>query len=126
VLSPNGNSGIFVHGGLGYTAIKIRIETNDQVIPQLELNYRKGYDRLTNGLNIHQFVGYALMSNRGVLNFYGGFYFQQGFTRNARDIFFDRPDDPVSKEIRQDFQAGLRLGWFIPIYKRLPKEYYYN
>jgi hypothetical protein len=126
VLSPNKNSGLFIHGGIGYSAIKIRVETNNQVVPQIELNYRKGYDRLTTGVNIHQFIGYALMSNRGVLNFYGGFYFQQGFTRNVRNIFFDQPDEIVSKKIRNDFQAGIRFGWFIPIYKRLPKEFYYD
>lgn len=126
VFSPNKNSGIFVHAGLGYMAHKIRIETNDQVIPQLELDYRKGYDRLTVGLSLHQFVGYAFMSNRGLVNFYGGLYFNQGFTHNARDIFFDQPDVPVSKDLRQDLQYGFKLGWFIPIYKRLPKDFYTN
>lgn len=126
VWSPNINSGILVKAGVGYTMSKIRVESNDQVIPQLELNYRKGYDRFTYGWNLDQFLGYALMANRGVVNFYGGFYFQEGFTRNARDIFFDQPDEPVSKELRLDMQVGLRVGWFIPIYKRLPKEFYYN
>jgi hypothetical protein len=42
VLSPNTNSGILIHAGIGYTLHKLRIETTDQVIPQLELDYRKG------------------------------------------------------------------------------------
>lgn len=126
IFSPNKNSGLFIHGGVGYLAHKIRVETNNQVIPQLELDYRKGYDRLTVGINFHQFVGYAFMANKGLVNFYGGFYLQQGLTRNARDIFFDQPDIPVSKELRNDLQYGFKLGWFIPIYKRLPKDYYFN
>ena len=29
----------------------MKIETNEQVVPQLELDYKKGYDRLTTGIN---------------------------------------------------------------------------
>ena len=126
VLSPNKNSGIFVHAGVGYLAHRMRVETQEQVIPQLELDYKKGYDRFTAGPNAHQFLGYAFMSNAGFLNFYGGFYIQEGFTQNKRTIFFDQPTIPVSSETRLDFQYGVKVGWFIPFYKRQPKEFYYN
>ena len=126
VLSPNKNSGIFVHAGVGYLAHKMRVETQEQVIPQLELDYKKGYDRLTIGPNAHQFLGYAYMSNGGFMNFYGGFYTQEGFTQNKRTIFFDQPTIPVSSETRLDIQYGVKVGWFIPFYKRQPKEFYYN
>jgi hypothetical protein len=126
VLSPNANSGIFIHGGAGILAHKLRIETNNQVVPPIEAEYRKGYDRLTMGLNVHQFVGYSYMSNRGLVNFYGGFYFQEGFTKNQRTINFDEPNIPVSTKTRLDIQYGFKLGWMIPIYKRLPKDYYFD
>lgn len=126
VLSPNKNSGIFVHAGVGYLAHKMRVETQEQVIPQLELDYKKGYDRFTAGPNAHQFLGYAFMSNAGFMNFYGGFYIQEGFTQNKRTIFFDQPTIPVSSETRLDIQYGVKVGWFIPFYKRQPKEFYYN
>ncbi|MFT7343937.1 MAG: hypothetical protein ACI9XP_000514 [Lentimonas sp.] len=126
IFGSNKNSGLFIQAGAGYLAYKLRIETQDHVVPQIELDYKKGYDRLTVGLNTHQFLGYAFMANRGFVNFYGGFYIQEGFTRNARDIFYDQPNTPVSKDLRLDLQYGLKLGWFIPIYKRLPKEFYYD
>lgn len=126
ILSPNKNSGFLVTAGVGYLMHKVRIETQDQVVPQLELDYRKGYDRLTAGINTSQFLGYSYMANQGFLNFYGGFYFQQGYTYNQREIFYDQPDTPVSKEMMLDLQYGFRLGWLIPIYKRKPKEYYFN
>ena len=126
VLSPNENSGIFIHFGLGYLLHKLRLETQDQVVPQLELDYKKGYDRLTVGPCLHQFVGYSFMANSGFLNFYGGFYVQEGFTQNKRTIFFDQPDSPVSTETRLDIQYGAKLGWLIPFYKRQPKDFYYN
>lgn len=126
VLSPNKNSGIYVNAGLGFLMHKIRVETQDHVVPQLELDYRKGYDRLSTGLNTHQFLGYAFMANQGFVNFYGGFYVQEGFTYNQREIFFDQPDEPVSTEMMLDIQYGIRLAWMIPIYKRKPKDYYFN
>ncbi len=126
VLSPNKNSGIFVHAGVGYLQYKARIETPHQVVPLIEKNYRKGYDRYSTGINFHQFVGYAFMANNGFWNFYGGFYIQEGLTYNRREIFFDEPDIPVSKKMRLDMQYGFKIGWFIPFYKRKPKDFYFN
>ena len=126
VGKSNRNSGIYLHGGAGYLVHKIRVESRDQVVPQLELDYRKGYDHLTSGLNLHQFAGYAFMANTGVVNFYGGIYVQEGFTKNRRTIFFDMPDTPVPTNTRLDVQFGLKAGWFIPIYKRKPKDFYFN
>ena len=126
VFSPNENSGLFLRGGVGYLQHKIRVETQDQYIPTLETSYRKGYDRYTTGFNFHEFVGYSFMANQGVVNFYGGFYFSQGLTKNRREIFFDQPDTPVPTNWRLDGQMGIKLGWYIPIYERKPKEFYYD
>ena len=126
VFSPNNNSGLYFNFGVGYLAHHLKIESQDQVIPSIELDYRKGYDRLTSGVNINQFLGYSFMSNSGFYNFYFGAYFQQGFTKNRRTIFFDQPDIPVSQELMFDAQIGFRFGWLIPVYKRQPKLYYFN
>lgn len=126
VLSPNENSGIYANIGAGFLAHKVRIETQEQVIPSLELDYKKGYDRLTQGLNFHQFLGYAFMANQGFVNFYGGLYVQEGLSFNQREIFFDRPDTPVSQDLMIDIQYGFKLAWLIPIYKRKPKDFYFN
>ena len=32
----------------------------------------------------------------------------------------------VSKEMMIDLQSGFKVAWLIPIYKRVPKEYYFN
>lgn len=126
IFAPNANSGIYVHAGAGYTQHKMRIETNSQYVPSLELNYKKGYDRYTTGLNFHQFIGYAFMANQGIVNFYGGLYLQQGLTYNRREVFFDQPNTPVSTKQRLDLLTGFKFGWFIPVYKRKPKDFYYN
>lgn len=126
IWSPNPNSGLYVNFGAGYLLHRLRVETQDHVVPQLELDYRKGYDRLTVGANIKQFVGYAYMANQGAANFYGGLWAQQAFTYNQRTINFDQPDVPVSTDLRLDLQFGFKVGWLIPIYKRQPKEFYFN
>ena len=126
VFSPNNNSGLYFNFGVGYLVHHLKIESQDQVIPSIELDYRKGYDRLTTGVNINQFIGYSFMSNSGFYNFYFGAYFQQGFTKNRRTIFFDQPDIPVSQDLMLDGQIGFRFGWLIPVYKRQPKSYYFN
>ena len=66
------------------------------------------------------------MADQGIYNFYAGFYFQQGFTRNQRSQFWDKPNETVSQDIRLDLMYGFRVGWLIPIYKRQPKDFYFN
>ena len=125
-LNVNKNSGVFIHGGIGFLLHKMKIETNEQVVPQLELDYKKGYDRLTTGVNFHYFIGYNFMATGKGYHFYAGLYGQHGYTKNRRDLFYDRPDEEVSKNTRLDIQTGLKLGWVIPIYKRQPKEFYFD
>lgn len=126
ILSPNPNSGIMVQLSAGYLWHKLRIETQEDDVPQLQGDYLKGYDRLTIGVNTAQFIGYSFMANQGIYNFYAGFYFQQGFTQNQRTEFWDFPGYEVPQDLRTEFLYGFRVGWLIPIYKRQPKEFYFD
>jgi hypothetical protein len=121
-LGNNPNSGLWLQGGAGFLMHKIRIESLYDDIPQLEGEYRKGYDRLHMGFQTRQFVGYLYQANHKFLNFYAGFEFIQGWTENQRNYNFDLggPDPGI----KQDFLWGVKAGWLIPIYKRAPKAYY--
>ena len=121
-VGPNPNSGILIKLGIGYMQHKIRIEHQNNELPQLEGDYAKGYDRLTGGLLITQFLGYQHLSNSRFANFYFGFEFMQGFTSNLRSYNFDtrQRDDGA----RLDFLTGFRIGWTLPIYKRQPADLY--
>ena len=66
------------------------------------------------------------MANQGFVNFYGGFYVQEGFTYNKRDIFFDKPNTPVSNDLMLDIQYGIKIAWLVPVYKRKPKDFYFD
>lgn len=125
-LGHNANSGVMVKFGVGYLNHRMRIETNEQVIPSIEEDYKRGYDRLTTGINTSQFLGYLFMSDNSFLNFYGGVFIQEGFTYNRRKMFYDAPNTYAPTDMRMDILYGFKVGWLIPIYKRKPKEYYYN
>ena len=119
---PNPNSGIMLTAGPGFLQHKIRIENIGNTVPQLQDDYLKGYDYLTNGLELREFIGYVYFSNRQLLNFQFGFEFIQAFTSNRRDYNFDNPDLDDSNRI--ELLYGVKLGWILPLYKKKPAAYY--
>ena len=123
-IGPNPNSGFMTTLGIGYMQHKIYIDTPGSPIPYLEGDYRKGYDRLSTGLSLTEFIGYMNFSNSKLINFYIGIEITQAFTHNIREINFDTGlRDDAS---RFDQLYGIRLGWVFPIYKRMAEKIYYN
>ncbi|MCK4661292.1 MAG: hypothetical protein KAT68_00390 [Bacteroidales bacterium] len=122
ILGPNPNCGLFILGSAGFLQHKIRIDVERNNVPSLYGDYIKGYDRLTNGLTVSEFVGYMFLNNRGTINFYFGFEFIQGFTQNRRDFNFDTMEKDDKK--RNDFLNSFKVGWIFPLYKRAPQKYY--
>ncbi|NEQ49992.1 MAG: hypothetical protein F6K11_07655 [Leptolyngbya sp. SIO3F4] len=123
-FGPNPNSGIMVLGGLGMMQHNIRYQDDVQEVPLLNGDSEKGYDRLTNGLMLSQFIGYRYLGNKRLLNFIFGFEAMQGFTQNRRGYNYDtgQPDT----ESRLDLLYGVKVGLSLPLYKRVPKEFYYE
>lgn len=124
VLSPNPNSGPFVLGSVGLLQHKIRIEVPGNTAPQVMGDYAKGYDKLSNGLCLSEFIGYMYMGNQRLISFFGGIECTQAFTQSRRTYDFNLGGRDVQK--RTDLLWGIRVGWIIPFYKRVPKGYYYN
>ncbi|MGB0918078.1 MAG: hypothetical protein ACPGU4_10850 [Flavobacteriales bacterium] len=121
--APNPNSGfIFTLGG-GFMEHWIRYNAEGDNVPQIRDDYHKGYDRLTNGIFIQEFIGYHFQGNTKMLNFYGGFEFTQGFTGNRRS--YDIPTMSVKDDKYNDFLFGFKIGWMMPFYKRNQDKYYY-
>ncbi len=121
---PNPNSGILVSAGPGFIQHKIRIEAIGNTVPGLRDDYLKGYDRLTNGFELNEFVGFILFGNKQLMNIYAGFEFIQAFTQNRRDHNFNAPEEDGAK--KTDLMYGFRLGWVLPLYKKKPAPFYYN
>jgi len=123
VFGSNKNSGIVILGGMGLLQHKIRIENSDNAAYQIKGDYKKGYDRLTNGLALSEFVGYMYFGKSRLVSFFAGFEFTQAWTQNRRSYNFDTmgPD----KTNRLDLLYGFKIGWIIPLHKRSPDKYYY-
>jgi hypothetical protein len=124
VIGPNPNSGLMATLGVGLLQHKIRIEDKGNTAPQVSDDYKKGYDRLTNGLSLTQFLGYANFGNHRLINFQAGFEFTEAFTKSRRNFDFDTMER--DDKSRFDLLIGIRVAWIIPLYKRTPSEYYYN
>ena len=122
VIGPNKNSGLLITAGAGLLQHKIRIEHQEAKITQLEGDYLKGYDRLTNGLSVQQFIGYYHMSNNRLINFYFGAQATEGFTQSRREWNIDTQTQDTDK--RLDMLFGLRAGWILNLYERAPNDYY--
>lgn len=123
VLNPNPNSGILIMGGLGYLVHRLKIDNQYRTAPQISDDYAKGYDRLTGGIVLNEFIGYYFMGRKRILNFFGGFEFYQAFTKSKRDFVFDQMKKDTNNYV--DLFFGIKVGWMIPIYDRAPDKYYY-
>lgn len=120
VIGPNPNSGLIAKFGLGFMRHKIRIENQENLVPQLSAENVIYYDRLTLGLMTRQYFGYQHLGNSNLTNFHVGFEFIQGFTRGMRDYQIDI-EGPYNSN-RLDFMIGLRVGWIFPVYRKAPAD----
>lgn len=123
VFSPNKNSGIIAYAGPTFIEHKIKIYDVGRQSAQLVDPYQKGYDRLTAGFGLHEFIGYVYLSNNRILNVFAGFEFTQTFTKSQRSYDYDLMRTDTTK--RKDFLYGIRIGWILPLYKKTAQQFYY-
>jgi len=111
----NKRSGLRVTVGGGFLQHKIRIQEEPQVfVSSIYKEYKKGYDRLTNGLALTEFIGYQFVANNRLINFSIGAEFVQGFTQGRRSFNFDTRSSGLDK--RLDLLYGFRLTWTLPLF----------
>lgn len=111
----NIRSGLRLTLGAGLLQHKIRLQQDpSNFVPQIADEYGEGYDRLTNGLALRQFLGYQILGNNKLVNFTIGLEFIQGFTQNRRSFNFDEMRADTDK--RLDLLFGLKIGWTLPFY----------
>lgn len=105
---------------VGFMQHRINIFDRDKSVMALRGDYLKGYDRLTNGLFVEQYIGYSYFSSNKLVNFTIGVDFLAGFTQGRREYLYDvmRPDNAQ----RLDLLYGLRAGWFIPMFRKSSEE----
>ncbi len=121
----NPRSGLRVTLGGGWLIHRIRLQEDPvRAVAPLNDEYRYGYDRLTEGLALRQFIGYQILDLKGQINFYGGIELMEGLTKGRRDIQFDTRQPYLDS--RFDMLIGFRLAWTLPFYlNRNTEEIYY-
>jgi hypothetical protein len=122
--APNPNSGFMFNVGAGYFQSKIKLYDAQQKIAAVKGDLVYGYDRLSSGFSVTQFLGYMYLSDNRLLNFYFGIEGYQAFTQSVRKLNYDTGLPDTKK--RLDMLYGLRFGWILPLYKKTPNEFYYN
>ncbi len=124
-IGDNKRTGIKVGLGAGWMEHRIRIQNDPvQSVNQLVGPYRAGYDRLSAGPALYQFLGFQQLSANGLLNFHIGAEIFQGFTSAQRD--FDFATAGSLQEQRFDVLAGLRVGFIITLYRGEGREIFYR
>lgn len=116
-------SGIRLTLGGGWAQSKIRVQDDNNTVTQLFGDYKKGYDRLTGGIGLQQFVGWQHLGRNRRANWIIGIELSQAFTNTLRDWDFNemRKLDMARKDLR----IGLRAAWTIPFYVGNSADIYY-
>jgi len=124
IFGPNPNSGLTIGAGIGFLQHNLFFDYTYGPVYAIEKNYRKGYDRLTNGFGLIQKIGYQRFGDLGLGNYHVSFFVLEAFTQNRRDIdFYSRKKDDKN---RLDVLFGINLGVDIPIYKRIANDFYFK
>lgn len=125
IAGSNQNCGLIINLGFGYMQHKVKLYDAQQKIAAIKGDLKKGYDRLSGGFVMHQFIGYVFLSSNRLVNFITGFEFYEGFTKSYRGFNYDTAL-PDNKQ-RFDMLIGFRIGWVLPLYSRGGTgTYYYN
>ncbi len=123
VIKTDKNSGIFFTAGLGYIMHKIRIEVENNSAPQLNGDYRRGYDRLSGGFMLSQSIGFMYFGQSRLLNFTFSIEAFEGWTKGYRDYYFDTMAPPEGRNF--DFLIGPKIAWMIPLRQRTVNAFFY-
>ena len=117
-------SGLYVTGGLGFIQHKIFIDTKNQNLPQLNEEYKKGYDRMTNGFSSKLSIDYKYYSKKEFFQFTTGISLVTAFTKIRRPYLIDQKTFS-SKDLGIDQLFGIKAGFIIPINRSNKEEFYY-
>ena len=100
--------------GAGWMQHWIRLQDDNNTADQVRPPYDQGYDRLTEGIALKQFIGVQYLDDRERINFYVGVEFFEGITKSVRAFNFD--ERRKDNDTRLDLLFGLKFGWTLPLY----------
>ncbi len=110
-------TGLLLTLGVGFIQHNIRFEHQLDDVPQLDNEYEKGYDRLSNGPMFSQNIGWLNFSRKRIGDFYFGVELIEGLTSSRREYNFDTNSSDKG-DLRLDLLFGIKAAWIVPFYKR--------
>ncbi len=123
-FNKNTRSGLKLEIGAHLLVHKIFFQKEFGILPQLEGEYLKGYDRMTGGFALKEFIGYQYLKQKSKINFYAGFDLFQGFTKSLRKYNYNQAS--YDQNNRKDYLFGFKAGWILPLYIiKNPDQIYY-
>ena len=117
-------TGFYFSSGIGFLQHKIFIDTKNQNLPQLNEEYKKGYDRLTNGLSTKWEVSYKYYSQNGRFQMNTAINMVVAYTKNRRPYLFDQ-EEYVSDKMNWDKLFGISVGIIVPINRKNEEKFHY-
>lgn len=112
-------SGIEIRFEGGYEQHWMYIQVLGSEVFALTGNYMKGYDRMTSGFAMRQYIGYRHLDKNRLLNFFGGIDIMEAFTKSLRGFNYNTMQE--DKKERIDILLGFRIGVTLPIYIYTPE-----
>ncbi len=116
-------AGLRLTFGGGWAQHRIRVLDDSRTVVQIRGDYKKGYDRLTGGPALQQFVGWQHVGYGRDMSWLLGFEFNQAFTNTRRD--WDFTEMRKLEGNRLDLRFGVRIAWTLPFYTGNAAEIYY-
>lgn len=110
-----GSHGIRVRAGANVFTHYIIFNNETASSNQLLGDYARGYDRLSRGFGIEQFIGYQFTSASGSVSLFAGINSIQASTVNLRPYNFDTRERDATR--RFDMLTGFRAGITINLYE---------
>ena len=126
----NPNNGLLLLSSLGLLQHKIFVNIPENDIPQLNKVYRKGYDRLSNGLELSQFIGYIHLaeSKEGgrqmfVPTYFFGIEVSNAWIQNRRSWNYDQIKQDT--KLHYDQMVNFKFGWLIRVNSARKNDFHY-
>jgi len=107
----------------GWAQHRIRAFDDARTVAILTGDYKKGFDRLTGGPALQQFVGWQNVGYGRDMSWVIGFEFSQAFSNTLRDWDFSEMRKLEGGRI--DLRFGVRLAWTLPFYTGTAEDIYY-
>ncbi len=115
-LNGNLHSGIHLQAGYGFLQHKIKFSYDERALPQLNVPYQYGYDRLSNGWTVSFSATAQHVNLNNGISFFGGMEWVQGYTYNRRS--FDIPNGTRETALRTDACLSIKGGLLVPIFRK--------